>query len=58
MAKPDEPGKPEKAEKTFTVVHPTEPDSPKQVTQEEWAHEQMASKGWKKAEPEVEHYEG
>jgi hypothetical protein len=55
MAKPEEgaPGQ----QKIFTVVHPTEPDSPKQVTQAEWSEQKLGQAGWTKVDPDEPHVE-
>jgi hypothetical protein len=58
MAKPDEPPG---QEKVFTVTHPTDPSSPKQVTNAEWHEGKYGQAGWTKLdpsedEPHVEHH--
>lgn len=53
MAKPDDPGTgaaPGQANQKFTITHPTDPSSPRVVTQQEWTDEQLASQGWKKSD--------
>jgi hypothetical protein len=47
MAKPDAPPG---QQKTFTVTHPTDPTSPKEVTQEQWREDQMGKAGWTKVD--------
>jgi hypothetical protein len=60
MAKPSEPGAgagsaPGQQYQKFTITHPTDPSSPRVVTQQEWTDEQLAAAGWKKSdEPYVE----
>ena len=45
MAKPDAPPG---QQKTYVVTHPTDPTSPKEVTQEQWREDKMGQAGWVK----------
>lgn len=38
--------------KTFVVTHPTDPSSPRTVTQEQWKEEKLGQAGWSKASDE------
>ena len=38
-------------------MHPTEPDSPKQVTQAEWSDGKYGQAGWTKVDPDEPHVE-
>jgi hypothetical protein len=52
MAKPEgPPGQ----QKTFTVTHPTDPSSPKTVTQEQWKEDKMGQAGWTKVDDDEPH---
>ena len=48
MAKDDTP---KGQEKQFIATHPTDPTSPRQVTNQEWSDEKLGQKGWTKGEP-------
>lgn len=48
MAKPENPPG---QEKVFTVTHPTDPSSPKQVTNQQWHDDKMGQAGWTKVDP-------
>jgi hypothetical protein len=58
MAKPDDPGSAAPGQQqAFVVTHPTDPSSPKTVTNEQWREDQMEAAGWVKeskvGKPEV-----
>jgi hypothetical protein len=49
MARPDDPGSQAPGQqKTYVVTHPTDPSSPKTVTQQQWREDKMAKAGWVK----------
>ena len=49
MAKPTDPGSSAPGQqKTYVITHPTDPTSPRTVTQEEWREEKLGQKGWSK----------
>jgi hypothetical protein len=48
MAKPE--GGPPGQQKTHTVTHPTDPSSPKEVTQAQWKQDKMGQAGWVKTD--------